>query len=83
MRAVFIKLLLLKMFHALAQNAAHMFIQEGIEDGLAFPAELDKPVLFQDAQLVGYGALGHIQQLCDITDAHFAFQQYIQYLYPG
>ena len=60
-----------------------MFIQKGIEYGFPIPAEFDKAALFEDAQLMGDSALGHIQKLCQVADAHFMLHQDIQDLDAG
>lgn len=55
--------LLLDMLHALADNGTHVVVGQGVKYGFSLPAALDQFVAFENAQLVGDGALGHIQRL--------------------
>lgn len=48
-----------------------MGVGEGVVDGFAVAAEFYQGGLFEDAELVGDGALGHSQEVGDVADAEF------------
>ena len=52
-------------------HMTHMAIRQRIEDGLALPAAFHQSRLFQNSQLMGDGALGHIQPVGNILHAQF------------
>lgn len=63
------------MVKALGNNRKHMGIKQGIVNSFAIPAVLDQAVLFENAELVGNGALGHTELLSNIVDAFFFINQ--------
>lgn len=71
------------MFHALVDDRADMSIRKGVKDGFAFAAVFDELALFERTQLVGDGALGHVQKLRDVADAHLGFEEHIEDFDPG
>ena len=59
------------MLQALEQNGLHMSICQGVENGFSIPAGLDQCCMFQNPQLMGDGALVHVQAVRDLLDAQF------------
>lgn len=57
------------MLQPLTQYGSYMRVCQGVIDRLSLPAGTDQLALFQSAKLVGDGALAHVQDGCDITDA--------------
>lgn len=55
-----------------------MVILQGVEDGLSLPAEFHQAALLENAELVGNGALGHIEELGDVAYAHLALQKDVE-----
>ena len=60
-----------------------MLIVQRIKNGLPLPAAANEPCLLQDAQLVGDGGLGHVQEFCNVAHAHLRLEQHVQNAYPG
>ena len=60
-----------------------MVVIQGVKHGLALAAELHQLVVFQDAELVAHGALGHAQQLGDVVHAQLRGKEHIQDLDAG
>ena len=60
-----------------------MIVGQGIEHGFAFAPVLHQFSAFQNAQLVGHGALGQIQHPGNIAHAQLGFKQRIEDFHPG
>ena len=60
-----------------------MLICQRIKYRFSFPAALHQAALLQDPKLVGNGALGHVQKLRDVADAHLGFEEHIEDFDPG
>jgi hypothetical protein len=67
--------LTIQMVTAALKEIAHVIIVETIERVLAFPAELHKVQMTQQAQLMGDRRLRHAEQLGQIIDAQLGVQQ--------
>ena len=66
------------MFHAVADDGAHMLVRQGVKYRLPFPPELYKIRRFKHPQLMGYGALAHAQQLGHIAYAKLSLHEQLQ-----
>ena len=55
-----------------------MGVGQGIKDRLALPAVFDQLALLEGPELVGYGRLGHVEELGDVTYAHLGLKQDVQ-----
>ena len=71
------------MLQALIDDCKHMGVQQGIINGFSVPAVFDQAALFQDAELMGNGALGHAQFRCNVINAFFFVHQGVHDLKPG
>ena len=63
------------MLQAHLENLLDVLILERIVALLAVPANLDEVLLSEDAELVGYGALLHTDDVRDTADAQLALKQ--------
>ena len=61
---------------SLVDNCPHMIVRQRIENGLSLPSALHQLALFQDAELMGYGRLGHVQSLRQIADADLRLKEH-------
>lgn len=60
------------MVETLGQDGGYVGVGKGVVDGFAVAAEFYQGGLFEDAQLVGDGTLGHSQEVGDVADAEFS-----------
>ena len=67
--------LFLNMIQSLVNNGPDMLICQKIIDLLALPPGFDQPGLFEDPQLMGNSALGHLQELCQVTYTNLGPEQ--------
>ena len=71
------------MLQPLVDDGLDVVVRQGVEHGLALPAGLHQPDVFQGPELVGDGRLGEAQQRRDVADAHLRLEEHVQDADPG
>ena len=69
------------MLHTLIHYRAHMTVRQGIYNAFSLPAGAYQLKVFKHLKLMRYRRNPHVEQLCNVADAHFGLKQHIKYLY--
>ena len=59
-------------------DRSYVIICQRIKNRFSVSAGLHQFILLEDTKLMGHCGLGHVQDLCQITNTHFRFKQHKQ-----